>query len=90
MRRVFTIADLKADGKRPECGESLMIDVRCGRRSPYQDGGSEKMLADDLVRKFCCGLIQYFLHFISRDRLKCIPDRATERLIGDRGRGDSS
>ena len=28
MSRGFTIADLKADGKRPECRESLMIDVR--------------------------------------------------------------
>ena len=25
MRRGFTIADLKADGKRPECRESLMM-----------------------------------------------------------------
>ena len=31
LRRGFTIADLKADGKRPECTESLMIDVRCGK-----------------------------------------------------------
>ena len=30
------IADLKADGKRPECRESLMIDVRRGRRSSRQ------------------------------------------------------
>ncbi|WP_419629564.1 hypothetical protein, partial [Thiolapillus sp.] len=36
LRRDFTIADLKADGKRPECRESLMIDVRCGRRSSRQ------------------------------------------------------
>ena len=36
LRRGLTIADFKADGKRPECRESLMIDVRCGRRSSRQ------------------------------------------------------
>ena len=47
------------------------------------------MLLEDLVSTVYCGLIQYFLHFIFRDRLKGTPDLATERLIGYRGRGDS-
>ena len=42
------------------------------------------------MARFYCGLIQYFLHFIFRDRLKGTPNRATERLIGYSGRGDSS
>ena len=82
------IADLKADGKRPECREPLMIDVRCGRRS------SRQWVRKDVGRGssshvFYCRLSQYFLHLIFRHRLKGTPNCATERLIGYRGRGDS-
>ena len=31
LMRGFTIADLKVDGKRPQCKESLMTDVKCDR-----------------------------------------------------------
>ena len=74
------MADLKADSKIPKCMESLIIDVRCGRRS------SRQWVRKDVGR----GSSSHGLYFIFRDRLKCTSDRATERLVRDRGRGDSS
>ena len=97
LRRGLKIADLKADGKRPECRESLMIDVRSGRRSWRQwvrkdagRGSSSHVFLFIYLFFFYCGLIQYFLHFIFRNRLQGTPNRASERLIGYRGRGDRS
>ena len=75
--RGVTIADLKADGKRPECRESSRIDVRCGRRSSKQRvrrdvgrGSSPHVFIVDCFSIF----------FILRDRLKCMPDGATDQV----------
>ena len=51
LRRGFTIADLKADGKRRESRESLIIDVRCGRRWSRQ-WVKKKMWAENLGHTF--------------------------------------
>ena len=54
-----------------------------------QDSGSEKMLAEDLVRTFLLWIESVFSSPHLQRQIEGTPDLATERLIGYRGRGDS-
>ena len=65
------ITGLKVDGKRPECRESLMIDVRCGRRSSRQ--WVRKDVAEDLVHTYLLWIDSVFSSLYFRRQIERHP-----------------